>query len=121
MVKLRLQLSGEMLKCGKGCDFVLEVEEVEEEGLVCNKRRLRMRKREGRGAAEANAGGIGGEGKAKPTVVALGLLGQLGLVDLVLPVAHLDDDDQAPLPRPVQPLLLLRHPLRRSMIGCSVT
>ena len=28
MVKLRLQLSGEMLKCGKGCDFVLEVEEV---------------------------------------------------------------------------------------------
>ena len=62
-----------------------------------------------------------GEEKVEPTVVALGLLGQLGLVDLVLPVAHLDDDDQAPLPRPVQPLLLLRHPLRRSMIGCSIT
>ena len=64
------------------------MEEVEEEGLVCNKKRLRMRKREGRGAAEANAGGIGGEGKAKPTVVALRLLGQLGLVDLVLSVGH---------------------------------
>ena len=61
-----------------------------------------------------------GEEKVEPTVIALGLLGQLGLVHLVLPVAHLDDD-QAPLPRPVQPLLLLRHPLRRSMIGCSVT
>ena len=81
-----------------------------------------MRKREGRG----EGGGkqmqeeLAGKEKVGPTVIALGLLGQLRLVHLVLPVAHLDDD-QAPLPRPVQPLLLLRHPLRRSMIGCSVT
>ena len=82
----------------------------EERGVWGGGRRSRQMQEEG---------GIGKK-KVEPTVIALGLLGQLGLVHLVLPVAHLDDD-QAPLPRPVQPLLLLRHPLRRSMIGCSVT
>ena len=81
-----------------------------------------MRKREGRGGGGEGKcwRNLAGKEKVEPTVIALGLLGQLRLVHLVLPVAHLDDD-QAPLPRPVQPLLLLRHPLRRSMIGCSVT
>ena len=82
-----------------------------------------MSRREGawRKGSETSSHLLAGKKRKEITVVTLGLFGQLGLVHLVLPVAHLDNDLEAPLPRPVQPLLLLRHPLRRSMIGCSIT
>ena len=92
------------------------VEEGKEEDKWVSRREGAWRK-----GSETSSHLLAGKKRWEITVVTLGLLGQLGLVHLVLPVAHLDNDLEAPLPRPVQPLLLLRHPLRRSMIGCSIT